>query len=146
MRRRENAMTQGKYIRTLAEGDPGAKTLLGEKGANLCAMKQLGLNVPAGFVITKEACVEFHKNDGRWPDGLFDEVCRHVVALEQATGKRFGAGDAPLLLSVRSGAASSMPGMLDTVLNVGINRESLAGLARSFANADFAVDTCRRFI
>jgi pyruvate,orthophosphate dikinase len=128
------------------EGDKSQKQLLGGKGANLAEMSRLGLPVPPGFTISTEACEAFYKAGRKWPQGLESEIRTKLGELEEATGKRFGAGDDPLLVSVRSGAAASMPGMMDTVLNLGINPDSLAALARLSGNERFAWDSYRRFM
>ena len=121
------------------------KDLLGGKGANLAEMTSvLGLPVPPGFTITTEACVAYLA-DG-WPDGLDAEIAEHVAALEEAMGRRFGDPDDPLLLSVRSGAKFSMPGMMDTILNLGLNDQSAAGLAEVTGHRWFALDSYRRLI
>src|SRR5690242_14536613 len=109
-------------------------------------MTLLGVPVPAGFTITTDACRAFMANPGGLPDGLEDEVARHLRTLEERTGKRFGDPGDPLLVSVRSGAAISMPGMMDTILNVGLNDVSVGGLARSTGNDSFAHDCYRRLI
>ena len=116
-----------KLVYAFTEGDGQNKQLLGGKGANLCEMTQIGINVPPGFVITTEACLEYLDGD-RLPEGLLDEVKVNIEALEKATGKTFGRGSDPLLVSVRSGSALSMPGMMDTILNLGLNAETLEGL------------------
>lgn len=135
------------YVYSFQEGDGKNKVLLGGKGANLCEMTQIGLNVPPGFVITTQACAGFlAAPDKGLPAGLMDQVRSHFAGLEQATGKGFGAKDNPLLVSVRSGAAISMPGMMDTILNLGLNRETLDGLAVQTGNQRFALDSYRRFI
>jgi pyruvate,orthophosphate dikinase len=134
-----------KHIYSFAEGDGQNKTLLGGKGANLCEMTQIGINVPPGFVITTEACLDFLDSDGL-PDGLMAEVQGQIAQLEEQTGKTFGKGPDPLLVSVRSGSALSMPGMMDTVLNLGLNEETLAGLIKQTGDARFAYDAYRRFI
>ncbi|WP_139559454.1 pyruvate, phosphate dikinase [Methylotetracoccus oryzae] len=134
-----------KYVYAFHEGDGKNKHLLGGKGANLCEMTQIGLNVPPGFVITTAACLEYL--DGkRLPNGLIDEVRSHVAALEQKTGKGFGGADNPLLVSVRSGSAMSMPGMMDTILNLGLNGQTLRGLIAQTQNERFGYDAYRRFI
>jgi len=134
-----------KYVYAFHEGDGKNKHLLGGKGANLCEMTQIGLNVPPGFVITTAACLEYL--DGkRLPNGLIDEVRSHVAALEQKTGKGFGGTDNPLLVSVRSGSAMSMPGMMDTILNLGLNGQTLRGLIAQTQNERFGYDAYRRFI
>src|SRR5208282_970561 len=122
------------------------KKLLGGKGAGLCEMTQLGLPVPPGFVITTAVCEEFYKNGERLPDGLMDSVLLAMKSLEERTGKTFGDPSRPLLVSVRSGAAVSMPGMMDTILNLGLNDVIADGLASLTSNERFAYDTYRRFI
>src|SRR5208282_5209744 len=122
------------------------KKLLGGKGAGLCEMTQLGLPVPPGFVITTAVCEEFYKNGERLPDGLMDSVLLAMKSLEERTGKTFGDPSRPLLVSVRSGAAVSMPGMMDTILNLGLNDAVTEGLANLTGNRRFAYDTYRRFI
>ena len=122
------------------------KTLIGGKGAGLAAMTKIGLPVPAGFTIISEICEKYYEAGKRLPDGLMDEVREAIKGLEARTGRQFGLPDNPLLVSVRSGAAVSMPGMLDTVLNVGMNEEIAKGLARSNGNELFAWDTYRRFL
>lgn len=136
-----------KYVYDFAEGDGKNKKLLGGKGANLCEMTQIGLNVPPGFVITTEACLEYLASPNRnLPDGLMDEVREHIRRVEQASGKRFGDAENPLLVSVRSGSAMSMPGMMDTILNLGLNGDTLKGLIRRSGNERFGYDAYRRFI
>ncbi|MEN8259866.1 MAG: pyruvate, phosphate dikinase, partial [Pseudomonadota bacterium] len=134
-----------KYVYAFTEGDGKNKHLLGGKGANLCEMTQIGLNVPPGFVISTEACLEYLK-DKILPDGLIEEVKAQISRLEETTGKRFGDPDNPLLVSVRSGSAVSMPGMMDTILNLGLNRETLNGLINQTKNERFGFDAYRRFI
>src|SRR5207249_8738486 len=109
-------------------------------------MTQLGVPVPAGFTITTDACRAYMSNGKALPEGLDEEVERHLATLEQKTGKRFGAADDPLLVSVRSGAAVSMPGMMDTILNLGLNEEAVQGLALATGNERFANDSYRRLI
>src|SRR5215471_11934373 len=123
----------------------GGRELLGGKGIGLAEMTQLGIPVPAGFTITTDACRAFMASGGE-VEGLDEEVAEHVERLEELTGKRFGDHGDPLLVSVRSGAAVSMPGMMDTILNVGLNDESVEGLARSTGNEEFARDCYRRLI
>jgi pyruvate, orthophosphate dikinase len=132
-------------VYSFEKGDAHNKMLLGGKGANLCAMTQIGLDVPPGFVITTEACLAY-LDRARLPDGLLDEVRAHIGELERKTDKRFGSESNPLLVSVRSGSAVSMPGMMDTILNLGLNRATLAGLIRISGNARFGYDAWRRFI
>ena len=138
-------MAARKFVYAFEEGDGKNKMLLGGKGANLCVMTQIGLNVPPGFTVTTEACLAYLEAN-RLPPGLMDEVKQHVRALEQKTGKAFGAARNPLLVSVRSGSAMSMPGMMDTILNLGLNPESLKGLIDATGNPRFAYDAYRRFI
>ncbi|HYR05944.1 MAG TPA: PEP/pyruvate-binding domain-containing protein, partial [Gallionella sp.] len=139
-------MSSGKkYIFTFEEGDGKNKMLLGGKGANLCEMTQIGLNVPPGFTITTNACIAYLEKN-KLPEGLMDSVKEHMVALEKKTGKGFGSGTNPLLISVRSGSSMSMPGMMDTILNLGLNETSLKGLIKQTANERFAYDAYRRFI
>ena len=132
-------------VYSFAEGDGHNKKLLGGKGANLCEMTQIGINVPPGFVITTEACLDYLK-ENKLPAGLMDAVRDEIGKLESATGKTFGRGDNPLLVSVRSGSALSMPGMMDTILNLGLNAETLEGLIQQTGDERFAYDAYRRFI
>jgi pyruvate, orthophosphate dikinase len=134
-----------KYVYDFAEGNKDLKDLLGGKGANLAEMTNLGLPVPPGFTITVEACKEYLKS-GREPADLADEVGHHLAALETKMGKRLGQPDDPLLVSVRSGAKFSMPGMMETVLNIGLNDQSVRGLAAQAGNERFAFDSYRRLI
>ncbi|MBM3986136.1 MAG: pyruvate, phosphate dikinase, partial [Planctomycetes bacterium] len=127
-----------------ADGSARDKALLGGKGANLAEMTRLGIPVPPGFTITTEACAAFAET-GRWPDGLSEQVTESLARLEQVSGRRFGDGQRPLLLSVRSGAAASMPGMMDTVLNLGLNEATLPGLGAG-GDARFAWDSYRRLV
>src|SRR5690242_12300174 len=126
-----------KYVYDFAEGSRDMKDLLGGKGANLSEMTNLGLPVPPGFVITTEACTAYLAN-GDVPSELAAEVTEHLAALEKAMGKQLGQADDPLLVSVRSGAKFSMPGMMDTVLNIGLNDESVGGLAKQAGSDRFA--------
>ncbi|GAA4956029.1 pyruvate, phosphate dikinase [Streptomonospora halophila] len=134
-----------KYVYEFAEGSKDLKELLGGKGANLAEMTNLGLPVPPGFTITTEACRYFLANDAM-PDGLDAEIGAKLSALERAMGKRLGQPDDPLLVSVRSGAKFSMPGMMETVLNIGLNDESVHGLAAQSGDERFAWDSYRRLI
>ncbi len=134
-----------KLVYDFAEGNKDLKDLLGGKGANLAEMTNLGLPVPPGFTITTEACQAYLKS-GREPDDLADEVSEHLAALEQTMGKKLGQSDDPLLVSVRSGAKFSMPGMMETVLNIGLNDQSVRGLAAQSGNERFAFDSYRRLI
>ena len=128
------------------EADGRNKMLLGGKGASLAEMTRLGLPVPPGFIITTEICEKFYEAGKRLPDGLMDEVRRSMRHLESLTGKKFGESENPLLVSVRSGASVSMPGMMDTILNLGLNDDTVEGLARQSGDQRFAWDAYRRFI
>ena len=140
------ALPDHRYVYDFDEPSDGGRELLGGKGVGLAEMTQLGVPVPAGFTITTAACRAYISNGKRFPDGLEAEIEQHLDALEQRTGKRFGDPDDPLLVSVRSGAAISMPGMMDTILNVGLNDVSVAGLAKTTGNERFAYDCYRRLI
>ena len=137
-----------RWVYDFADGSKDMRDLLGGKGANVAEMTRvLGPDrVPAGFTITTEACVEYMRADRTEPEGMADQVAGALRRLEERSGKRLGDGDDPLLVSVRSGARESMPGMLDTVLNLGLNDESVVGLARVTANERFAWDSYRRFV
>ncbi len=134
------------YVFDFDQPSDGGRELLGGKGIGLAEMTQLGVPVPAGFTITTEACRDYMRAGGQLPEGLVEEVEQHVQALEERSGKRFGDRHDPLLVSVRSGAAVSMPGMMDTILNVGLDRESVEGLAERSGNRRFAYDSYRRLI
>ena len=135
------------FVYSFKDGDPSNKQLLGGKGANLCAMTRMGINVPPGFVITTDACTTYLADPGRQlPEGLMDQVKAQIFDLEQSTGKRFGDPEKPLLVSVRSGSALSMPGMMDTILNLGLSELTLNGLMRQTSNERFAYDAFRRLI
>jgi pyruvate,orthophosphate dikinase len=135
------------WIYAFAEGDGRNKMLLGGKGANLCEMTRIGLNVPPGFVITTAACLAYLGDPQRnLPAGLLETAHTHMAALENQSGKRFGGSDDPLLVSVRSGSAMSMPGMMDTILNLGLNETTLAALIHHTGNERFGYDAWRRFI
>src|SRR5436190_22990021 len=127
------------------EPSGGGRELLGGKGIGLAEMTLMGLPVPAGFTITTDACRAYMKA-GELPAGLAEEVAEHVGRLEQTTGKRFGDPGDPLLVSVRSGAAVSMPGMMDTILNLGLNNDAVEGLGATTENERFAQDSYRRLI
>ncbi len=135
-----------KFIYDFQEGGAEMRSLLGGKGAGVAEMTRAGLPVPPGFTITTEACLAYLESGGRFPEGLLESVRRHLEALETRSGKRLGDQENPLLVSVRSGAAFSMPGMMDTVLNLGLNRATLEGLARKTGDRRFAMDAYRRFI
>jgi pyruvate,orthophosphate dikinase len=138
-------MTEARYVFSFEEPAEGGRELLGGKGVGLAEMTQLGIPVPGGFTITTDAC-RAYMAAGAAPDGLDDEVGEHIARLEAKTGKRFGDTEDPLLVSVRSGAAISMPGMMDTILNLGLNDDAVVGLARSTGNERFALDSYRRLI
>ena len=129
-----------------ADGDASMKNLLGGKGANLAEMSSLGLPVPPGFTITTEACVHYYSNAQTYPDALAAQVASGLKTVESVVGKTFGDAKNPLLVSVRSGARASMPGMMDTVLNLGLNDETVEGLAALSGDRRFAFDSYRRFI
>ena len=136
-----------KHVFAFEEGNGKDKKLLGGKGANLCEMTQLGLNVPPGFVISTAACLEYLASPARTlPPGVMDEVHAQMKALEAKTGKGFGSAANPLLVSVRSGSAMSMPGMMDTILNLGLNADTLQGQIQQTGDARFGYDAYRRFI
>ncbi|MDI6717206.1 MAG: pyruvate, phosphate dikinase, partial [Actinomycetota bacterium] len=134
-----------KYVYDFNEGSADMKYVLGGKGANLAEMTRLGLPVPPGFTITTGACNEYYQT-GKFPDGLLEEVDEHLITFQNVMGKKFGDPNDPLLVSVRSGAAFSMPGMMDTVLNLGMNDDAVQGLAKQTGDARFAYDSYRRFI
>ncbi|MFP3870685.1 MAG: pyruvate, phosphate dikinase [Syntrophobacteria bacterium] len=134
------------YVFSFEKGDGKNKKLFGGKGANLCEMTQIGLPVPPGFVITTEACVEYLDSGNKLPKGLMDQVSTHMVELENKAGKGFGNPDNPLLVSVRSGAALSMPGMMETILNLGLNDETCAGLIKLTKDERFVYDAYRRLL
>jgi pyruvate,orthophosphate dikinase len=134
------------YVYAFEKGDGKNKKLLGGKGANLCEMTQIGLPVPPGFVITTEACVHYLDSENRLPPGLMDQITAHLKDLERKTGKGFGSPDNPLLVSVRSGAALSMPGMMDTILNLGLNDRTAVGLCKLTEDERFVYDSYRRLL
>ncbi|HSD05428.1 MAG TPA: pyruvate, phosphate dikinase, partial [Nitrosopumilaceae archaeon] len=135
-----------KSIYFFDEGDGKNKKLLGGKGAGLCEMTRIGLPVPPGFTITTEVCDKYYQNNKKLPGNLMAEVRRNIAKIEKRTGKKFGSIENPLLVSVRSGAALSMPGMMDTILNLGLNDQTVTGLAKKSNNERFAWDSYRRFI
>jgi pyruvate, orthophosphate dikinase len=135
-----------RYVFDFDEDSGGGRELLGGKGIGLAEMTQLGIPVPAGFTVTTDACRAYMAAGGASPEGLDEEIAKHVAALEERTGKRFGDPRDPLLVSVRSGAAVSMPGMMDTILNLGLNDTAVEGLASSTGNPRFAYDSYRRLI
>jgi pyruvate,orthophosphate dikinase len=134
------------FGRIKAEGKRHMKQLIGGKGANLADMTSIGLPVPPGFTITTQTCKDYNDAGNKFPAGLMDEVKKNVAILEKETGKKFGSAENPLLVSVRSGAAESMPGMMDTVLNLGLTDKAVEGLAALSGNRRFAMDAYRRLI
>ncbi len=145
-RRTSRAATPGKLIYTFSEGNASMRATLGGKGAGLAEMTNAGLPVPPGFTITTEACNAYYEAGKELPEGLWDDVVAHMKGIEEQTGKGFGDPGNPLLVSVRSGAAFSMPGMMDTVLNLGLNPDTVEGLIALTGNDRFARDAWRRFV
>lgn len=146
----KTAAKPGKMVyyfgQTKTDGNATQRELLGGKGANLADMTSIGLPVPAGFTCTTECCDQYYKQGRKLPKGLMDQVHKAVKTLEKENGKKFGSNTDPLLVSVRSGAAQSMPGMMDTVLNLGLNDEAVVGLANATGNERFAYDSYRRLL
>ena len=143
-------MTSKKFVYSFgdgnSEGDATMKNLLGGKGANLAEMANMGLPVPLGFTITTEVCDEYYKNQKSFPAELKTQIEKALLHIENKIGAKFGDEKNPLLFSVRSGARASMPGMMDTVLNLGLNDKTVLGLAKNSDNKRFAFDSYRRFI
>jgi pyruvate,orthophosphate dikinase len=139
-------VTEKELVLLFADGDAGARELLGGKGANLAEMTRIGLPVPPGLTITTIACRRFYEEGRRLPEGLAEQLAEKLSVVEKQTGKSFGDAQNPLLVSVRSGAAVSMPGMMDTILNLGLNDETVQGLAANANDERFALDCFRRFI
>jgi len=135
-----------KYVYLFKEGNASMKNLLGGKGANLAEMTGLGLPVPRGFTATTEACTKYYEDHETINEQIVQEIEGSVNALEGITEKIFGDVNNPLLVSVRSGARASMPGMMDTILNLGLNDQAVVGLAKLTQNERFAYDSYRRFI
>ena len=135
-----------KYVYAFTEGNKDMRNLLGGKGANLAEMTNLGLPIPKGFTITTEACINYYKEGKKISKDIEEEIFSNIKLLEEQIGKEFGSNDNPLLVSVRSGARASMPGMMDTILNLGLNDISVEGLAKKTKNERFAYDSYRRFI
>lgn len=132
-------MSSKKYVYLFEEGNAGMKNLLGGKGANLAEMTKIGLPVPPGLIVTTEACKDFTAQGQQFPAGLKEQIRNGIALLEEKTGKRFGDEVNPLLVSVRSGAPVSMPGMMDTVLNLGLNDRTAEALASATGNERFAL-------
>ena len=139
-------MAKKKYVYLFSEGNADMRNLLGGKGANLAEMTNIGMPVPQGFTVSTEACVRYYDDGKKLSDDIVKEIMDHLTKLEKITGKKFGDKKNPLLVSVRSGARVSMPGMMDTILNLGINDEVVEGLAELTGNPRFAYDSYRRFI
>ncbi|HBQ63894.1 MAG TPA: pyruvate, phosphate dikinase, partial [Clostridiales bacterium] len=135
-----------KYVYLFSEGNASMKNLLGGKGANLAEMTGLGLPVPRGFTITTEACTRYYKDGNKISPDIEQEILETLARVEQTVGKNFGDAFNPFLVSVRSGARASMPGMMDTILNLGLNDRVVEGLAQLTQNPRFAYDSYRRFI
>ena len=142
----DKAENQGKMVYLFEEGRANMKSLLGGKGSGLAEMTRIGLPVPPGMTITTEVCRQYYKAGNQFPAGLTDQMKAGLAAIEQKTNKKFGDATNPLLLSVRSGAIFSMPGMMDTILNLGLNDVTVEGMATATANRRFAFDAYRRFI
>ena len=135
-----------KYVYRFSEGNASMRNLLGGKGANLAEMTGLGMPVPQGFTVTTEACTRYYEDGRTLAEDIRREIGEHVAMLEEETGRRFGDPENPLLVSVRSGARASMPGMMDTILNLGINDTVAETLGRTSGNPRWAYDSYRRFI
>ena len=135
-----------KYVYLFSEGNATMRELLGGKGANLAEMTNIGLPVPQGFTITTEACTQYYEDGRKINDEIMAEIMEYVAKMEEMNGKKFGDLKNPLLVSVRSGARASMPGMMDTILNLGMNDEICEAVAKLTNNPRFARDSYRRFI
>jgi len=135
-----------KYVYMFSEGSGKMKDLLGGKGANLAEMTNLGLPVPQGFIVTTESCTRYYNDGEVITADIQDEIMQYVEKLEELTSKKFGDTENPLLIAVRSGSRASMPGMMDTILNLGLNENVVAVLAEKSGNARWAYDCYRRFI
>ena len=135
-----------KYVYLFSEGNADMRNLLGGKGANLAEMTNIGLPVPQGFTVTTEACTKYYDDGKTLSDEVVEQVYAGLEQIEAINNKKFGDAQNPLLVSVRSGARASMPGMMDTILNLGLNDEVVEGLAALTANPRFAYDSYRRFI
>ena len=139
-------MAKNKYVYLFSEGNADMRNLLGGKGANLAEMTNIGLPVPQGFTVSTEACARYYEDGKMLADDIIQEIMEGLAKMEKITGKKFGDKTNPLLVSVRSGARASMPGMMDTILNLGLNSEVVEGLASLTGNPRFAYDSYRRFI
>ena len=135
-----------KWIYLFTEGNAGMRELLGGKGANLAEMTNLGLPVPQGFTITTEACTQYYEDGRKINDEIIGQIMEYIEKMEEITGRKFGDKENPLLVSVRSGARASMPGMMDTILNLGLHEDVVEGLSKKSGNPRWAWDCYRRFI
>ena len=135
-----------KWVYMFTEGNADMRNLLGGKGANLAEMTNLGLPVPQGFTVTTEACTQYYEDGRQINDEIMAQIMEAIDKMEGITGKKFGDKENPLLVSVRSGARASMPGMMDTILNLGLNDVAVEGFAKKTGNPRFAYDSYRRFI
>ena len=135
-----------KYIYLFSEGNGSMRELLGGKGANLAEMTSMGMPVPRGFTISTEACTQYYADDRTINPEIEGQIMEYITKLEEIPGKQFGSMSTPLLVSVRSGARASMPGMMDTILNLGLNDEVVEAFAKKTKNPRFAYDSYRRFI
>src|ERR1700738_2788735 len=140
------ATTTKKWVYLFEEGNKDMRDLLGGKGAGVAEMTRAGLPVPPGFTITTEACNAYYASGKKFPDGMWEQAIEALHHVEEKAGKKLGDVKNPLLVSVRSGARASMPGMMDTVLNLGLNPQTVAGLAKQTNDERFAYDSYRRFI
>ena len=135
-----------KYLYLFSEGNKDMREILGGKGANLAEMTNAGMPVPQGFTISTEACTQYYKDGRQINDEIMADIYEYIGKLEQIVGKKFGDVNNPLLVSVRSGARASMPGMMDTILNLGLNDEAVEGPSKLTGNPRFAYDSYRRFV
>ena len=135
-----------KYVYLFNEGNADMREILGGKGANLAEMTRLGMPIPQGFTVTTEACNSYYKENEIINDTIKEQIKDALIEIEKNQGKKFGDNNDPLLVSVRSGARASMPGMMDTILNLGLNDEAVKGFAKKTNNERFAYDSYRRFI
>ena len=135
-----------KYVYKFSEGNKDMRELLGGKGANLAEMTKAGMPVPQGFTVSTEACTQYYADGRKINEAIQEEIFANLADLEELVGKKFGDVNNPLLVSVRSGARASMPGMMDTILNLGLNDQAVEGLAKLTNNPRFAYDSYRRFV
>lgn len=139
-------MENKKHVYLFSEGNASMRELLGGKGANLAEMTNLGIPVPTGFTVTTEACIKYYKDGKKLADEVVQQITDAMEEVEKETNKKFGSEENPLLVSVRSGARVSMPGMMDTILNLGLNDKTVESLSKLTNNERFAYDSYRRFI